>query len=75
MKPFTQNTPITNIKYNASRLCQMIEMNPQLRLQADLQGDENNQMRQIYFKTCLHYHRPKITLQCLAKYSLMAQTN
>lgn len=29
MKPFTQNTPITNIKYNASRLCQMIEMNPQ----------------------------------------------
>lgn len=32
----------------------MIEMNSQQGLYTELQEDENNQMCQIYFKTCLH---------------------
>lgn len=32
----------------------MIEMNSQPGLYTELQEDENNQMYQIYFKTCLH---------------------
>lgn len=32
----------------------MIEMNSQQGLYTELQEKENNQMCQIYFKTCLH---------------------
>lgn len=71
MKLFTQNTHITNIKYNASRLCQMIEMNPQ----QTCKGMKITKCAKYTSRHVCITHRPKITLQCLAKYSLMAQTN